>query len=233
MTDHCKAIQTHRLWKSFRGQIVLREIDLEIASGECVALTGGNGAGKSTLLRCLAVLARPTAGNVFWFGQPAAAHPGQRSMVGMVAHESCLYAHLTVNENLLFAARMYAVTRPARRAGQLLEQTGLRSLADQPVRQISKGMQRRLALARAWIHEPPILLLDEPFSGLDAASCDWLAAWIMNARDGGRTVCFATHDHEQAARLADRTLTLSGGLLHGQHIAADSKAPGNVWRHAA
>jgi heme ABC exporter ATP-binding subunit CcmA len=244
MTHQSSAIQTQRLSKSLGGRMVLREIDLTIATGECVALTGSNGAGKTTLLRCLAASARPTAGAVHWFGRPAAASPDHRRLVGIVAHETRLYAHLTLRENLLFAARMCAVTEPTRRADKLLEQIGLRSLADRQVRQISKGMRQRLALARALIHEPPIMLLDEPFSGLDAASRDWLAEQLHERRAGGCAVCFSTHDEQQTRQFADRTLILRNGSLAGrtllqdqigtrQHDIADASAEDNTRRYAA
>jgi heme exporter protein A len=233
MMNQSIAIQTLRLSKSLGGRKVLREIDLEIATGECVALTGSNGAGKTTLLRCLAAIARPTTGEVRWFGQPAAASPDQRRLVGLVAHESRLYAHLTLRENLLFAARMCAVTEPVRRGDRLLEQIGLRSLADRQVRQISQGMRQRLALARALIHDPPILLLDEPFSGLDAASRDWLVGLLHEQRSAGRAICFATHNEEHSRQLAARTLILRRGSLAGDRDVVNASAEDNTWRYAA
>ncbi len=221
------AIQCRRLSKSLGGRLVLRGIDLEIASGQCVALTGSNGAGKTTLLRCLAGRARPTQGEVRWFGRRAGADPRQRQRVGMAAHDSRLYGHLTLRENLLFAARMCAVAAAARRAESLLEQTGLRPWADRQAREISKGMRQRLALARALIHDPPIVLLDEPFSGLDAAGRQWLAALLGEQRQAGRTICFATHDETQTRQLADRLLVLQAGTLAAD-TAADHRAGCNA-----
>ena len=232
MTNQTCALQAQRLSKRLGDRVVLRKIDLEIAAGECVALTGSNGSGKTTLLRCLAAIVRPTAGEVNWFGRPAAASPEQRRLVGMVSHESRLYAHLTLHENLVFAARLCAVAEPARRADQLLEQIGLRSMAARQVRQISKGMGQRLALARALIHSPPILLLDEPFSGLDAPSCDWLAGLLHEQRARGGAICFATHD-ENTGQIADRTLILRDGSLSGHDVAADASAENKSRRYAA
>ncbi len=233
MSNQSSAIQTLRLSKHFGGRRVLREIDLEIATGECVALTGSNGSGKTTLLRCLAAVARPTTGEVHWFGRPAAASPDQRRVVGLVAHENRLYAHLTVRENLIFAARMCAVIEPARRCDKLLEQTSLRSLADRQVRQISQGMRQRLALARSLIHDPPIVLLDEPFSGLDAASRDWLVGLLHELRADGHAICFSTHNEEDSQRLADRTWILRDGSLASHQVMADAAAQDNTWRYTA
>ncbi len=233
MTNQKSAIQAQRLSKRIGDRRVLREIDLEIAEGECVALTGSNGTGKTTLLRCLSAIARPTSGKVYWFGRPAAADPAQRRLIGMVSHESRLYAHLTLRENLVFAARLFSVADPGERAEQLLKQIGLVSLADRQVGQISRGMGQRLALARALIHDPPILLLDEPFSGLDRSSRDWLARLLHERREQGRTLCFSTHDEQQTGQIADRTLTLSGGFLTGHPVVADQSMEENRHRHAA
>ncbi len=215
-------LQTRSLTKTLGGRIVLRGIDLKIAAGECVALTGGNGAGKTTLLRCLAAIARPTAGEVLWFGRPAAVSPDQRRLVGMVAHESRLYAHVTLRENLVFAARMWEVAAVKRRTDALLERIDLQTAADRQVRHVSKGMRQRLALARALMHEPPVLLLDEPFSGLDTTSSEWLRGLLQELKADGSAICLATHDLKQTRLLADRTLNLTDGVLGGGRVATVS-----------
>lgn len=213
--------------------MVLREVDLEIAAGECVVLTGENGSGKTTLLRCLAAQARPSSGKVFWFGHLAAGHPEQRKLIGMVTHESRLYPHLTLRENLLFAARMCALDEPRQRVDSLLDQIGLQSLADRQVRQVSRGIQQRLAVARALIHNPPILVLDEPFSGLDSLSRDWLTGILKELRATGCAVCLATHDEEQMRLLADRILMLRKGSLIQCGGRMDQAAKDSQWRDAA
>jgi heme exporter protein A len=210
------AIQTKGLSKGFGARLVLKGIDLEVAQGETVALMGANGSGKTTLLRCLAALTRPTAGEVRWFGHPAAADASARRLVGMVAHENAVYPHLTVSENLIFAARMYGLPRPAHRAEDLIRRFGLWTHALWPAVRLSRGMRQRLALARALIHEPPILLLDEPFSGLDRAGSELLIALVSDLRARDRTVCFASHDPQIAYRLAGRVLCLESGRLHVQ-----------------
>ncbi len=241
MITPSSAIQALRLSRNLDGHRVLREIDLEIASGECVALMGGNGAGKTTLLRCLAGIVRPTSGEVRWFGRPANEVPEQRQLVGIVAHETGLYGHLTLRENLLFAARMRMLSDRARLVDHQLEQIGLRKMAGRPVRQLSKGMRQRLALARTLIYDPPILLLDEPFTGLDATSRDWLLGMLCEQRARGRAICFATHDAEHSRQLADRAMFLENGRLEksregalaGHALAPHESAELGAWRDAA
>ena len=125
MRDPSPPVRARGLTKHYGQRTVLRQIDLEIAAGQAVALRGSNGAGKTTLLRCLASITRPTSGQVWWFGRAASETPALRRWVGMVAHESRLYPHLTLRENLLFAGRMYGIEQPAERADQLLADVGL------------------------------------------------------------------------------------------------------------
>ena len=131
----------------------------------------------------------------------------------MVAHESHLYPHLSARENLIFAARMHDVPRPAERAGQLIDGAGLQRYADCLSAKLSRGMQQRVAVARALVHDPPILLLDEPFGGLDEAATAWLTALLSDLRARKRTVCFITHDREMARTLADKVFRLQSGRL--------------------
>lgn len=220
MTDRTTAIQTRGLCKSFGGRPVLRELDLNVAEGEAVALTGANGAGKTTLLRCLASILRPRSGEVRWFGQSAAANPAARRLIAMVGHETRLYPHLTVRENLIFAARMCDVGQPARRADQLLESIALPAHAHRFPAEISRGMRQRVAIVRALVHDPPILLLDEPFSGLDQQATDWLIGLWRDMHLRQRTVCFTTHDRQQAEHLCDRVLRLCSGRAEEVPAAA-------------
>ena len=134
----------------------------------------------------------------------------------MAAHESRLYPHLTLRENLVFAARMYGVPEPTCRADQWLDDFGLRSFADHLPAQVSQGMRQRVAIGRAVVHEPPILLLDEPFSGLDARGIEWLLQLLLGLRRQGRTLCFVTHDKGISRRLADRELLLHAGRIRRQ-----------------
>jgi heme exporter protein A len=207
------AIQATKLSKTLGGRRVLRELDFQVAEGETVAITGPNGSGKTTLLRCLASLSRPTAGEVQWFGHRASAPAAVRRLVGMAAHETFLYPYLSARENLVFTARMYDVHDPERRADQLIHSVGLSRHADRWAAKLSRGMRQRLAVVRALVHDPPILLLDEPFSGLDEAAAHWLADMLLDLRARRRTVCFTTHDPHAARSLADRTVHLQSGRL--------------------
>lgn len=209
------------LGRRFGRQWVLRGVDFSTAPGQCVAIIGANGSGKSTLLRCLAGLLRADAGSVRWFGRPAG-HVALRAHIGFVGHESGLYSQLSLYENLLFAARMYGLPNPRGRAEQWAAEVGLAAHAHRRVAQLSQGMRQRAALARALVHEPQVLLLDEPFVGLDAQGAAWLAGRLETLRQQGCTVCFSTHEPDRAWQLADRVLALVAGRL--QPVTAPSIA---------
>ena len=201
-----------QLSRAMNGRAVVHQADLAIRPGEIVSLTGANGAGKTTLLRCLAGRLRPTAGSVFWFGH--APCPARHGLIGFAAHEGHLYPELTASENLLFAARMYVLPHPHERVTELLARTGLSRQAGQAAGRLSQGQRRRLSLARALIHDPPIVILDESFAGLDAAGHVWLEEWLLELRARERAIVFSTHDERQSRSLGDRTLVLDGGRLH-------------------
>ncbi len=227
------AIQARGLSKDIGNRRILHKIDIEVLAGESVGLTGINGAGKTTLLRCLASVIRPTEGGVCWFGHPAGGKPMTRRLIGMVGHESYLYPHLTLRENLIFAARMCGVSEPMARADQLLRRVALSSRADLLPTQVSRGMQQRVTVARALVHDPQILLLDEPFSGLDAPGSDWLMETLRDLRDGGRTICFATHDKAIAHRLADKIFELRTGRLYPLEPCLDKEKADVLFRASA
>ena len=157
---------------------------------------------------------RPDGGEVRWFGRLAGRDVALRRWIGMVAHESGLYSHLTLRENLVFAARMGGIGSPRHRADRWLEMAGLAPHADVLPTRLSRGMRQRLAVARALIHDPPLLLLDEPFAGLDAAGAEWLLTLLADLRDRGHTICFVTHEQEKIRRLAQRVLELRGGKVY-------------------
>lgn len=177
-------------------------------------LFGRNGAGKSTFLRVAATLLRPSSGELFYDGVPLSElDPRARSRIGLVSHQSFVYADLTVRENLEFYARLYGTSRDT---GALLEWADLALRAGSPARSLSRGMQQRLAIARALVHDPPLLLLDEPFTGLDAPSSERLSDLLRRLQDtAGRdtTILMATHDIERGVALGDRVLLMDAGRI--------------------
>ncbi len=225
MTESPAAIRASQLSKAFGGRAVLDAVDLEIASGECVALTGVNGAGKTTLLGCLASVLRPDGGEVRWFGHLAARDVALHRRVGLVAHESGLYSHLTLRENLVFAAQMSGADNCRRCTDQWLERAHLAPHADVLPTRLSRGMRQRLAVARALIHNPPLLLLDEPFTSLDAAGTEWLLTLLADLRDRGHTICFVTHEQEKIQCLANRVLELREGKVCNATATQDECHP--------
>ena len=200
-----------KLTRAMGGHPVVVRADLAVRIGELVALTGANGAGKTTLLRCLAGRLRPTSGEVLWFG--LAPSPASHRLLGYAAHEGHLYPELTASENLLFAARMYSLPQPQERVVEMLAKTGMTRYSGQAAGRLSQGLRQRLSLARALIHDPPIVLLDEPFAGLDAAGRAWLENWLGELRTAQRAIIFTSHDDHQCRVLADRTLELQSGRL--------------------
>jgi heme exporter protein A len=205
-------IETRALTKTFGHVPVLRGIDLTINAGECVALFGPNGAGKTTLLRVLATLARPTLGAVRVAGHalPAESESARRKL-GVVAHQPLVYGDLTAEENLRFYARMYRADEGA--LPPLLERVGLAARRRDLARTFSRGMLQRLALARALLHAPEVLLFDEPYTGLDPTGAALLDAVLAELRAGGRTVLMTSHDLAHGFALADRSLVLVKGRL--------------------
>ncbi len=198
--------------KAFGLRRVLRDASLTVERGEVVALTGDNGSGKTTLLRIVATLLRPDAGEVTLDGFAADADPHEvRARLGYLGHDPALYPELTGRENLWLWARLHRLPDPAA-AGTGLAQAGLEGVADDRAAVYSHGMLRRLALARALLHAPTLLLLDEPFSGLDTRGTAALEAVLAGAHENGRAVLYATHT-SAAAAAADREVHLAGGAL--------------------
>lgn len=183
-------------------------VDLEIYPGDFLAIFGPNGAGKSTLLRIIASLIRPTRGNVEFLDGS-----GSRSRVGYVSHQSLLYPELSGRENLVFYGRLYSLPDPARRAQEMLDQVGLAPAGDLLVRGYSRGMKQRLTLARALLHEPPLLLLDEPYTGLDQHGARLLTSVLQSLRRQGRTVLLITHNLREGYELCTRLLIANRGEL--------------------
>jgi heme exporter protein A len=205
------AVEVTALSHTFGEARVLRDVDLRVEAGERVAVFGPNGAGKSTLLRVLATLIRPTAGSVRILGlDPRRELLAVRRRIGVVGHRTYLDDQLTAAENLRYYGRLYDVAGLEGRIGELLELVGLRRRADDRVRVFSRGMQQRLALARALLHDPDLLLLDEPDTGLDAQGVELLGRAVERA---GRAVVMTSHHPERAMRVAARALLLVDGRV--------------------
>ncbi len=217
-------LQARGVSKRLGRRPVLDGVDLHLAPGEITALLGVNGAGKTTLLRVLAGLALPSEGRVEVNGETD--RRAARAAVGYVGHDTMLYGALSAEENLRFAARLYDVD-PAR-AGALLEAAELDGVAGQRADSFSRGMRQRLALARAQVHEPAVLLLDEPFNALDTRSASGLEATLRGLRDAGTAICVVSHDLDRAARLADTAWVLRRGRCERVAPPLDPEALGRA-----
>jgi heme exporter protein A len=207
-------LRAEGLARRFGGVPVLTSVDLAVDAGEVVVLLGPNGAGKTTLLRILALLLAPTGGRLLLFGTDATRAPtALRRRIGYAGHEISCYPDLSGAENLAFYARLFGVAEAAARIARLLTWAGLDGAGRRPVRAYSRGMGQRLALARALLHEPDLLLLDEPFSGLDPEAVERLQQQLLELRTAGHSILLATHDVERAAPIASRLAILHRGRI--------------------
>ena len=235
IADTHPIIEVQALIKAFGLMPVLRGINLDIPRGQCVALLGPNGSGKSTLLRLLTGLSKPTSGMVK-IGGWELPHEGMavRAQIGMVSHKPLLYGDLTAYENLRFFAGLYDLDGEAMdtRIHSLLDQVGLKKRRNDLARNFSRGMQQRLSIARALLHDPDVLIFDEPYTGLDQQAGATLDTLLTTARDGGRTIVMATHQLDRAARLSDRAIILSRGKIAYDGITA-GLAPSQLARDYA
>jgi heme ABC exporter ATP-binding subunit CcmA len=210
--------------RHFGRRKALSHVSFECRAGEILGLLGPNGAGKSTLLSILATLLAPSTGHVTYGGYTAtAAGTLLRSRLGMLGHDLYLYPELTARENLRFFARLYGVADPERRVAEGLAHANLADRADDVVNGFSRGMRQRLALERALVHAPRLLLLDEPFTGLDQASTAALVARLKGLQAEGCLIVLATHDLDVAEHVLSRSLFLRGGRL-----VTDGNAPGSL-----
>jgi heme exporter protein A len=203
--------------RTFGRRRALNRVSLSAQAGTITALLGHNGAGKSTLLSIAATLLRPTSGSVDYGGIGAeSGGKALRARIGLLGHDLYIYQELTAAENLRFFAKVYALDRIEARVDAALERAGLADRRDDVVGGFSRGMRQRLALERALIHEPRLLLLDEPFTGLDEAAREALRARLRAARDAGAIVILTTHDTAAIEGLTDTAVSLVDGRLAGQ-----------------
>lgn len=207
-------IDVRKLVKRFGLKTVLRGLDFHVEPGEFVALFGPNGAGKTTFLRILASLSRPSLGKVSIAGHALPDHAAEvRRRLGVVSHLPLLYADLTAEENLRFYGRMYSLPGLDARISEVLELVGLSHRRRDLVRTFSRGMQQRLAIGRAVLHDPEVILFDEPYTGLDQDASSMLDEVLRNVAALGRTVVMTSHDLARAEDLASRFDVLSRGVI--------------------
>jgi heme exporter protein A len=205
-------LAAHGLRRSFGRVPILRNIDVTLHPGDSLAVLGPNGAGKTTLLRMLAGLLRPDGGEIMILGEPAGRMSREaRRAIGLLSHQTLLYDDLTLLENLIFAARLYGINQPAQIALTALEAVALADRAGDLPRQLSRGLQQRAALARALLHSPRIILMDEPFTGLDSAAADRLRVELDQRLSRGAALMLVTHDLSDVWDIATRVAVLVQG----------------------
>lgn len=207
------ALHVEHLTKQFGTRKAVDDVSFDLPQGAFLSVFGPNGAGKTTLLRMLATLSRPSAGSMIIDGIDAKENPDKlRSHVGLISHNSMLYPDLTAEENLVFYGRLYGVANPEARALELLDAVGLKHRRLDRVRTFSRGMTQRVSIARALVHDPSVVLLDEPYSGLDPHAVDIFDRLIEQQREG-RTFVMVSHDFEKGSALADYVLVMARGRI--------------------
>ncbi len=219
-------IRVEHIYKQFGDTTALHDISFEIPAGQYTALLGANGAGKTTLIRLLAGLSRPSSGTIQMNHASTRNRNQQRRALGVMSHAGFLYDDLTAAENLQFYGRMYGVGNLQERITDLLRSVDLLRRRHDPVRQFSRGMRQRLSLARALLHRPPILLLDEPFNGLDIYAAEMLKNLLTALIAADTTVLLTTHDLDFARSQAHQLMVLQNGKLvlnrPAEEMAADT-----------
>jgi len=200
--------------KSFGYIQALRGIDLKIKKGEFVTVFGPNGAGKTTLIKLLATLTKPTSGKVSISNHDIKKEPDKvRALIGVISHDPYLYGNLSALENIGFFASLYGISQPKEKAIQVIKQVGLESRMHDLVRTFSRGMQQRLAVARATVHEPKILLLDEPYTGLDQHGARIFGELLKWLKRENRTIVMTTHNLTEGLEISDRVAIIDGGKI--------------------
>lgn len=221
MNDAGAAVWAEGVEKRFARRPAVRGVDLAVRPGDCLAVFGPNGAGKSTLLRLLAGVLKPTAGTVRVRGVDVRGDPQARAAVGLVSHHTMLYAPLTARENVEFAAGLFGVPSPSAAAREALAAMRVADV-DVPVRALSRGQQQRVSIARALVHSPAVLLLDEPYAGLDEAGAVALTSLLQSLGAGGATLILVTHNLAEGLALATQAAIMVRGRLARHEARPDA-----------
>jgi heme ABC exporter ATP-binding subunit CcmA len=226
------AVVAEGVWKFYGDFPALRDLSFTIEPGACLAMLGRNGAGKTTLLKILAGLSTPAKGRIRIFDQPARAGETRRA-IGVLGHGIAVYDELSAFENLRLFGELYGLADPRRAAERWLERTGLERVRDGLVREFSRGMRQRLAVARAFLHEPRLLLLDEPFTALDDRAIAVLQTLLSEALAAGCTIVMSTHQLREALALATHVALINRGRLafQGQRTQEMLDDPGWIYRN--
>ncbi|ALC89977.1 sodium ABC transporter ATP-binding protein [Bacillus sp. FJAT-18017] len=215
-------IEVKKLTKQADSKLILRGINLTINKGETVGILGPNGAGKSTLLKVLATLIKPSTGEVTIGGFSLRKEQSEiKKLFGYLPHSSLLYDHYSPRENLVFFGNLYGIKNPEQRAVELVKEVGLSFFLNEPVKNFSRGMIQRIAIARAIVHDPEILFLDEPHTGLDQGAISILNNVILRMKEKGATTLMVTHDFKQAAEICDRIIIIKNGKIADDFILED------------
>ena len=230
--DARHAVEVEALVRAFGRRRAVDGVSFTLDAGECLAVFGPNGAGKTTLLRVLAGLLRPTSGRASVAGVLLPGGPEARRRIGFISHASMLYAALSARENVELAARLFAVPDPGDAAARALDAMRMTPRADAPVRSLSRGMQQRVSIARAMVHGPSVVLLDEPFTGLDASGAAALSAALGELRESGAALVLVTHNLEEGLALATHAAIMTAGAFarHESRASVDARAYADTYR---
>jgi heme exporter protein A len=232
MSSGPAALLSQGIEKKFGYAVAVRKVDLEVRPGEYVALFGRNGAGKTTFLKVAATLMRPTKGTLLVEGFDTAKQPEEaRRRIGFLSHNTFVYRDLSAIENLRFFCRLYGVPDSDERLMNLLDRVGLRRRAEDLVRTFSRGLQQRVGIARALLHDPALILLDEPYTGLDAQAAQTLSDLLQEAVKSGKTVILTTHDLDRGLEGASRAVIIDRGTIVHDSPAGDPAVREAYARH--
>ncbi|MEM4658837.1 MAG: ABC transporter ATP-binding protein [Candidatus Methanosuratincola sp.] len=213
-TKEASGVVVRNVTKSYGSLKAVSNLNLDIERGTFLTLFGPNGAGKTTLIKMLALLTKPSSGSISVFGHDASKEPNSvRAVTGVISHDPYLYPGLTALENIVFFARMQGVRRPKDRAQEVIAMVGLEGRMNDLVRSFSRGMQQRLAVARAMVNDPMVLLLDEPYAGLDQHGAELFSGLLRWLKDKRRTIVMTTHNVSEGLGMSDRVIIMSGGRI--------------------